>query len=309
MVVYESIHHIENFPPAGSCVALGLFDGLHAGHRDVIGAAVQSARRDNLTPAVFTFRLGQAVPARKPAAGRLLSSPRRNALVEAMGVTHLLCPPFDEFYQMQPADYVRDILHGTLRARWVCCGEDYRFGRHAAADVNDLRQLGAAYGIHVQTVPILMVDGQPLSSTRIRACVAEGDMVGAGRLLGRPFSIDFEVIAGRRLGRTLQYPTINQALPSDFIKPRFGVYVTVASVQGRRYAAVTNVGVKPTVGSDRVLAETCILDYEGDLYGQRILVEFYDFLRPEQQFNSLQALREQIRDDAETARHRAADWL
>lgn len=304
MIVYDSLQSLADAsaPELPGHVALGLFDGLHPGHQAVISAAVEAAGKNRGTPWVFTFTMGQDHPAGKQAAGRLATATLRNRLLEEMGVTHLLCPSFLEFRDLEPEAYVENILHRLLGARAVFCGENYHFGRRAAGTVRDLRELCSRWGIQVTVLPEVQMGGEPVSSTRIRARIAEGDMESARTLLGRPFTIDFEVIAGRKLGRSLNFPTINQPFPADYTLPRFGVYASVAVIDGERRLSVTNVGVKPTVGSDRVLAETCILGYEGDLYGQCIPVELLAFIRPERKFENVEALRVQIQQDISTAK-------
>lgn len=300
MIVYRSRGEV---PPATTptCVALGLFDGVHLGHQAVIGAAVERAVRDGLRSCVFTFSIYAQHPAAKPITGRLLSPPMQEDLLTAMGVDLMLCPPFEDFRGLTPQGFVEDILHKTLGASTVFCGENYHFGKGAVAGPGELRQLGAALGIEVETLSMVDIDGQDISSTRIRACVTAGDMPTAAKLLGRPFAIRFEVIHGRQLGRTLDSPTINQALPPWFAVPRFGVYATRTTVEGKGYISATNVGVKPTVGSEYPLAETYIHDFRGDLYGQIIPVEFLEFIRPEVKFASVEELRAQIQRDNDTA--------
>lgn len=302
MTIYHSLRDVT-MPEGRSCVALGLFDGLHPGHRAVIGATVESAKKNALTPSVFTFTINHDHPASKPSFGCLVSHRTRGRLLKELGVTHMICPPFEEFCDFTPEEFIHEILYRSFHAQHLFCGENYHFGKRAAGDAASLARLGGELGISVTTIPTVVIDGDRVSSTRIRDCVAAGDMPGAYHLLGRPFSIDFVVIHGRRLGRTLDAPTINQLLPDSFVRPKFGVYASVTTVEGKRYPSVTNVGVKPTVGSDHPLAETCILDYNGeDLYEQEILVEFYDFLRDEQKFETIDALRAQIAADAQAAR-------
>lgn len=301
MHIITSLHE-QNPLQKKTCVALGLFDGLHLGHRAVVGAAVEKAGAEGLSPAVFTFSMhGSQHPAAKPVSGRLFTPEIREGLLRGMGVELMLCPPFEEFRGMEPRKYVKAILHDTLRAAWVYCGENYHFGKEAAGNVADLRALCAGFGIRVETVPLVYLDGEPVSSTRIRSRIAEGDMPMAAKLLGRPFAIDFEVIRGSRLGRTLDSPTINQPIPPWFAAPRFGVYATMTTVDGARRVSVTNVGYKPTVGSEQLLSETYIQGYDGDLYGRKILVEFLEFIRPERRFGSVRELREQIHRDSEAA--------
>lgn len=267
----------------------------------MINATLDKAREENLLSSIFTFTIYSARPAGKAANGLLISPVYRNRMLQQMGVSYLLCPPFEEFRGMEPEAYVHDVLMGLLRAKYIFCGENFHFGKNASGTVELLRRLGEAAGIEVRTLPLVFREGAPVNSTRIRGHVVEGDVQAAHRLLGRPFAIDFVVIGGNRLGRTLDAPTINQALPEWFVKPRFGVYATRTTVEGKVYASVSNVGVKPTLGSDQVLAETYILGYEGDLYGHNVLVEFLDFIRPEVKFDSIDALREQIHRDARQA--------
>lgn len=300
MITFHSMHDID-LGGKQTCVALGRFDGIHLGHRAVIDTALQTARAKNLTCCVFTFST-PAIPLSGKANTPQLQSPAaRELLLATMGVDCMACPDFDEFRHLSPHEFVRDVLHGLLRAKHLFCGENYHFGSHAAGTAADLAQLGGLYGMETATLPMVDLDGGRISSSRIRECVAGGEMAAAARMLGRPFSIDFQVATGRRLGRTLGSPTINQPLPDWFITPRFGVYATLATVGGVRHTAVTNVGLKPTVGSDGILAETYIHNFAGDLYGQAVLVEFLQFIRPEHKFDSVDLLKQQIHKDSQDA--------
>lgn len=285
----------ENLPSnvsGASAVALGMFDGLHRGHMAVLETMSLEAAARGLAPCVFTFSTNEARPNAK-SAGHLLSIPERNAIFKKIGVADVFQPEFLDFKDMPPVRFAEDVLLTRLNARFICCGEDFRFGKDAAAGVTDLRDM-LPPDVTVKIVPTVFALGGAISTTRIRELIRAGDMDAAKALLGRAFSIDFEVIHGRRLGRTLDAPTINQPFPEDFVIPRFGVYATIAAVDGVRRASVTNVGVKPTVGSDRVLAETYIQGFSGDLYGQNIPVEFVRFLRDERKFSDIDELRRQI---------------
>lgn len=282
-------------PRCPRALALGVFEGLHIGHRAVI---CQAAGRNGLTAAVLTF----SGPLPKGEGGVLMSADRRTGLLENMGITEQFTMDFEAIRHLSPEEFVRDILRDCLDARVVACGFNYRFGKDGAGRVDTLRRLGRAYGIQVVTVPAVEVEGEPVSTSRIRRCLEAGDMALAARLLGAPFTLDFEVVHGRQLGRELGTPTINQPLPAGFIQPRFGVYASAVEVEGRVTYGVTNIGVKPTVGAEAPLAETWIPTYEGDLYGQRVRVMPLRFLREEKAFASLALLKDQIHRDGEAAR-------
>ena len=295
-------HDLE--PGSGpDAVALGCFDGLHAGHR----AVIQEARGAGLLPTVLTFQpdiRGQGVKA----GGELVSQPRKIALLEEMGVEQAYLLSFSRIRDMNAQAFV-DALMSALRAKKLCCGFNFHFGRGGKAGVEALRELSTLYGAEVCVVPAVEIGGVPVSSTRIRTLVEAGEMEQAAELLGRPFSYDFPVAHGRKLGRKLGMPTINQPIPESFVLPRFGVYASMVRFGGNSYYGVTNVGVKPTVGAPGPLAETWMPEYSGpELYGEPVLMELLHFIRPEIKFESLEALKEQIALDASSAgRMLAAD--
>jgi riboflavin kinase/FMN adenylyltransferase len=271
-------------------IALGLFDGLHLGHMAVINAMLGIP--GDYARCVFTFNTDTARPGAKPAT-RLMGPAARDSLLKAAGVSAVFEPPFEDIRDISPEVFARDILAGKLDAAHVFCGESFRFGKGAAASARDLpRLLPDTCEAHI--VGTINVDGLPVSTTRIRGLLGAGDAKAAAKLLGRNFFFDFPVIEGNRIGRTLERPTINQRIPESYVLPRFGVYASIAVVGGRRYRSITNVGVKPTVGGRDVLAETYIEGYSGNLYGTRVPVELLEFMRPEEKFESLAALKEQI---------------
>ena len=274
-------------------IALGLFDGLHLGHMAVINAMPDFG--GDYRRCVFTFNTEHARPHAKPAA-RLMSRSARDSILKAAGVNSIIEPDFEDIRDISPGDFARVILAGKYDARHVFCGESFRFGKGAAASAQDLQGL-LPNTCEAHIVPTVTLDGEPVSTTRIRGLLEAGDMAAAAKLLGRAFMIDFPVATGNRIGRTLGMPTINQAFPHCFVLPRFGVYASNATVDGKIHKAVTNVGVKPTVGGGDVLAETYIEGFSGDLYGVRVPVELLDFIRPEKKFASLDKLKAQIAND------------
>lgn len=293
MIAYNFLP--EKFP-AAAAVAIGMFDGLHLGHAAVLNALCRESGGG--ASCVLTFSITRVRPDAKTGV-RLLSRSMRDSLLERFGVDYVLEPDFADFRDMPPERFAKDFLGGYLNAKTVFCGEDFRFGKNAAAAAADLR--GLLPGVPVRIIPTLNALGGAVSTTRIRGMIESGDVKTAAKLLGRPFTIDFAVEHGRRLGRTLNWPTINQAFPDDFVIPRFGVYASVTVIDGVRRASVTNVGVKPTVGSPHILAETYIQDFSGDLYGLNTPVELVEFIRGEEKFESVDALKEQIGRDAARA--------
>lgn len=280
-------------------MALGLFDGVHLGHQQVLQRAL-AGRAQGLVPAVFTFESASGLVDTKEG-GLIYSEEYKEYILEKMGVELLLAVPFAAVRDLSPEEFVEKVLQGTLHAGQVVCGYDFRFGRGAGGDTVLLRQLCKRRGIGVQVVPALAVDGAPVSSTRIRALLQQGEIEQANALCGRPYGIYGTVLSGNRLGRVMGFPTINQRLQPGRTLPRFGVYRSETMVDGTAYRSVTNIGVKPTVGSDVPLAETYILGFSGDLYGQRILVRLIRFVRPEQKFDGVEALRAQLEKDVLSA--------
>lgn len=282
-----------------SAVACGYFDGLHIGHAAVIGEAVAQAAARGLQPGVFTFTLHGGHPTAKPEGCELVTEEEKYRILEHWGVRRVLCPDFSQFQSMSPEAFVEEILCRRLRAAVVCCGGDFKFGSHAMGDVALLRQLCARRGVAVSVVPEVDLDGRRVSSTRIRALLGQGRVEEANRLLGRAFGYDFAVVHGKRLGRTIDSPTINQRMPAGFVRLRHGVYASVALAAGRLWPAVTNVGLRPTVEDSRAAnSETYLQGFSGDLYGQRVPVRLLRFLRDEQKFDSVAQLRAQIQADA-----------
>lgn len=295
MKIVRSLEEMGETAP--SSLALGAFDGLHRGHMAVIGRACapgEGGRR--LQPAVFTF-------SRSPAGNSAVLTGRdKERLLEDAGVEVLYSLEFSQVKDWEAEAFVEQVLFETCAAQRLCCGEDFRFGRGARGDTALLQTLCDRRGVELTVVPPVKEGGEKVSSTRIRAAVEAGDISLANRLLGRPFGFSLEVIHGNHIGTGLGTPTINQAIPEGFVLPKFGVYASWCRVGGEYFYGVTNVGVKPTVGSDRVLAETWMPDFQGDLYGKRVRVFLLEFLRPERKFHSLDELKAAIRENGEQAK-------
>lgn len=285
-------------PEGELAAALGSFDGLHLGHRQVIGNTLSAP---GLRPAVITFQQNPSVSLQKKPVPLLTTNEQKLALLEEMGVEVVYLLPFDRIRDMEPEDFV-EALYRVCRIRALSCGFNFRFGKNGRGDAGLLKELCREKGIELSVTPPVSVAGETVSSTRIRACLEQGDVQQAGQLLGRPFGYDFEVTHGRQLGRTWGTPTINQPFPAGYVLPRFGVYASLVEVEGQKYYGVTNIGVKPTVGSDCALSETWIPEFSGDLYGKKVPVELLDFIRPERKFDSLDQLKNEILENGVLAR-------
>ena len=287
-------------------LALGMFDGVHVGHQAVIARAVAAAARSGGLAGVMTF---DPHPIRVLAPGKAASAVlttlnHKARIVGGLGIGLFVPLHFDAALARLEADEFFHQLLG-IPLRTLAVGEDWRFGRGRRGDVDFLRARTADIGIELETVPPVMVDGERVSSTRIRQAIRDGSLAGAARMLGRPYAVSGVVVEGRKLGRQLGFPTANVAI-GDELTPPDGVWaVRVAPAGGEALPGVANLGVRPTLdGALRVL-EAHVFDFSGDLYGSEIEVEFVRFLRPEQRFASLELLREQIVADAASARQ----WL
>jgi len=285
-------------------VAVGAFNGVHAGHRQVLRCALAQAADGGGSPAVLTFDrhpLSLVAPGRAPLA--LTSVAHRTELFASVGIEVVAVMPFDEkLRQMTPSLFAVEVLADGLGARAVVVGEDFRFGGDRAGDVEALRTIGRRRGFGVFEVS-LVGDGEPLSSTRIRGMIAGGDVLSASAALGRPHEVWGEVVPGDGRGRTIGVPTANIAVAPGTALPAIGVYVvTVGREADEVLPAVANMGVRPTFGpvADPVL-EAHILDVDLDLYGSILRVRFVDRIREERTFEGPAALVAQISDDIRRA--------
>jgi len=288
-----------------SAVALGVFDGVHLGHRAILGAAVAHARATGSPALACTFEphpLEVLQPDRAPQPITTLEE--RLDLIAACGVDGAVVLEFTrELAAVEPEAFVKDVLVDRLAARQVVVGFNHRFGRGARGDADLLHDLGRRLGFSVDVVEPLTVDGAPVSSTAIRAALGRGELDAAARMLGRPYTLAGTVVAGAGRARTPRFPTANVA-PDRPALVAPGVYACTALVAGQSRRAVVNVGVRPTFGEEALAVEAYLLDFSGDLYGQTIRLTFVARVREERRFPSVDALRVQIAEDVETARRR-----
>jgi riboflavin kinase/FMN adenylyltransferase len=301
------VHASEAMPEAlrGAVIALGNFDGFHLGHQAVAGEAVRWAREQGRPAIIATF---DPHPVRffKPDAPpfRLTTLDQREALFTAAGADAMLVFAFNAAMASMPAEaFVRDLLSDRLGAAAVVTGEDFTFGRARGGNVGVLREVGAGCGLETRAVGPVLLDGEVVSSSRIREALVAGDPQEAARLLTRPFAIRGPVQHGDKVGRTINFPTANLDI-GTYLRPRYGIYaVTGRLPDGRVLKGAANIGIRPTFDPPKELLEPHFFDFSGDLYGQEIEVAFHHFLRGEAKFDGLDALVAQMeRDCAEAKR-------
>ncbi|MBQ3529908.1 MAG: bifunctional riboflavin kinase/FAD synthetase [Oscillospiraceae bacterium] len=276
--------------------ALGFFDGVHLGHQALLKQCRELAAKHGCNAGVVTFTshpdglvLGQS-----PAL--LNTSDDRARLLYAYGVDAVKEIPFDrELMSTHWSAFLNSLV--AIGAAGFVCGDDFRFGAGGLGTPKKLAAYCNKRNLPYAVVPEQVMDGERISSTRIRELLEEGKPEKAGQMLGHPHILTGEVLAGKQLGRTIGIPTANLIFPEGVIVPKFGVYACKVGFNGKAYSAVTNIGTRPTVNGEGITAEAHILDFEGDLYGKEITVAFCKFLRPEQKFANLDALKAQIAED------------
>jgi riboflavin kinase/FMN adenylyltransferase len=303
----ELLRDIKAIDPRfkGGVVSVGVFDGVHLGHQQVLGRAVERARDLEARALVFTFHPHPLEVLRPQKAPPLIQTfGQKLELMRGLGVAAVLWPePMGEVLAMPPDRFVRDVLCGAVGARLIVEGRDFRFGAGAGGDLASLAAVAAGCGLEVEAVDDVLVDGQRVSSTRIRRLIAAGRVADAARCLGRPYAYVGTVVEGRHLGERLGYPTVNLDAPR-FLRPAEGVYAGRALVRGQRPPAAISVGSAPTFHDDRPSAvEAYLLDFEGELYGEQIVLEFLEYLRPQQTFADSDALRRQMAADCQRVRN------
>ena len=286
--------------------AMGVFDGLHIGHRAVVESAVREARKKGEMAGVLTFDNHPLTCLRPESAPLRLWGDERDKvrLLEEWGVDLELSLAFDDSLASMTPEAFIETLHRFGSLASISVGEDWRFGSGRSGNVDFLRREGVRLGFEVHAVSHVICKGERVSSTRIRQTIASGDMIAAAAMLGRPYAIEGTVIHGRELARQLGFPTAN-IRPLNGQLPPHGVYAIQVCLDGRELSGMANLGVRPTVEAHggEVLLETHLFDYSGDLYGKKIAVECIKFLRPERKFDSLDGLKAQIAQDAKMAQN------
>lgn len=282
-----------------SAIALGNFDGLHAGHRSVLKKAYNYSLDKDVRAIALIFNVhpktyfGERI-------GLLMTEEDKKYQIDKVGLqTETIS--FEEVRDFSAEDFVVKILKEKFHAKAVFCGFNYHFGKGGTADAKELERLCAENGIEVYINEETFVDGEKVNSSRLRCLLKEGDVEKANKLMTQNFSYSFEVVHGQKRGRVMGFPTANQYFPPELVIPKFGVYVSSTEIDGKIYKSFTNIGFRPTFPEDDVRSETHIFDFDGDLYGKEIRVSLHKFIREEIKFSSPENLVSQLAQDKKTA--------
>ena len=302
MIVINNLEEIKNIPPCS--IALGNFDGVHVGHQTLIRKAVEKARELGIKSAVFTFsNHPKNLFAGENVVKNIIYQEEKAALIEKLGVDYLFNVPFTyEVARMNAMSFIDNLLVDKMNLREAFCGFNYRFGYKAAGNPHILRQRGMVKGFNVNEIDPVTIEGDVVSSTLIRSLIRSGDMEECEKYLGRKYSVGGEVVVGNRLGRTIGFPTSNIMIDENMVTPPNGVYITKCVYNGHVYNSITNVGVKPTIGTFQKNMETHIFHFNKELYGKHIQVIFLKKTRDEAKFRSVEELSAQIVKDCEEAK-------
>ncbi len=286
------------------CLAIGFFDGVHLGHQQIIRQTIADARQHDGLALVLTFdKHPNAIVAPEKTPPLIYSLPQKLRAIESLGIADILLIGFDKPFSQQSGEaFARGLARDFGKIHSICVGADFVFGHKRGGNVALLKNLGAELHFHVHGLSAVSLDGQAVSSTRIREAIRAGNLDDASQMLGRPYAICGKVITGDKRGRDLGFPTANLEV-TGLVLPPHGVYAGVTRFEGRLYRVALNIGVRPSVALGQDLrVEAHLLDFDGDLYGRELEIEIGDKLRDEKKFGSLAELKEQIAQDVAAVR-------
>jgi riboflavin kinase/FMN adenylyltransferase len=288
---------IENINRSGAVVCLGMFDGVHMGHRTLLNAALLAAKEKGLEPVVFTFKNHpMTVLGKSPKL--LMTYEERFKSIKELGISRIEAVQFDmQLASMDPYEFVK-MLSEKYSAKHIVAGFNYSFGRYGMGNSDSLTRFGRELGFEVQIIPPVIYEGNSVSSTRIRECLENGNIKEANEMLQSPYTLNGKVISNLHIGTRIGFPTANIAVAEEKLLPLSGVYAAVVKLcSGKRYYAVTNIGKNPTVRGSMTTVESHLLDFAEDIYDTEISVMLYNRIRDEIKFPSVKALASQISDD------------
>lgn len=292
-------------PLKDSVITIGTFDGVHLGHRKIIQRLVNSARSQQLVPTVFTFFPHPRMILQPEVAPKQIQTVEEKAhLMEILGVEQLVIQPFDRKFADLPAEnFVQRILVEKLRVKKIIVGYDHRFGKNRTADIHDLQHFGEKYGFEVEEISAQEIDDVKVSSTKIRQALADGDIKQANVYLQSSFTLSGKVIHGQKLGKRINFPTANILISESYkLIPKIGVYAVESIIEGKKMFGMMNIGKNPTIEGKGDSVEVHFFDFQGDLYGKVITLHLIDYIREEQKFSSVEALRMQLEKDEKVVR-------
>jgi len=294
-------HGAETFTSSkGTVVTIGTFDGVHIGHKKIIGRLSESARANHWESLVLTFFPHPRMVLQKEAQIKLINTiDERAALLESQDLDHLVIHPFTkEFSRMTAAEFVQEILVNQLQAKKVIIGYDHRFGRNRNADITDLKKYGKQFGFEVEEISKQELEDVAISSTKVRKALDAGDIALANDYLGYPIMLNGTIVKGKKLGRELGYPTANLDIPEDYkLIPAQGVYVVQCYMDGECVYGMMNIGTNPTVGGEQQTVETYFFDFDGDLYDKNLSIQLLARIREEKNFASVEQLIQAMKKD------------
>lgn len=282
-----------------SAVALGNFDGVHMAHREVLKSAKNYSLDNNVKAVSLVFDVHPKNYFSKKV-GLLMTDEDRLNEIKKLGL-EIKTVSFEKVKDYEGEKFVSEILKGELKAKAVFCGYNYHFGVGGKADVEVLKKICKEYDIEVFVSDKVIFENEAVSSTKLRELLHSGEVEKANELMNRPFSYSFEVVHGQKRGREMGYPTLNQYFSAELVIPKFGVYASLAEVDSKEYVSFTNIGSRPTFPENDVRSETHIFDFDGDLYGKKVRVSLYKFLRPEIKFTTPENLIKQLSTDKKNA--------
>ena len=302
MITVQRIDNYDKEHP--TAITIGTFDGVHIGHRKILGKLIENAQSLNLKSTVLTFFPHPRMVLQKDTDIKLLNTiEEKKMILERLGLDYLIIHPFTkEFSRLSATEFVRDILVNSLMAKKIIIGYDHRFGRNREANINDLIAFGNALDFEVSEIPAQEIDEVSVSSTKIRKALEVGDIDVANSYLGYPYMLTGVVQKGKGLGRTLDFPTANLFIKETYkLIPKNGVYVVQTKINDNLVYGMMNIGYNPTVAGKEKSIEVHLFDFKQDLYDQKLQVEILARLRDEHKFESVSALRDQLQKDKETS--------
>lgn len=287
-------------------LTLGTFDGVHKGHQSILQKVTQDARINGYESVVLTFFPHPRMVLQKDHNIKLLNTIEEKAhLLENMGIQHLIIQEFtQDFANLTAEEFVKQVLVQHLNIKKIIIGYDHRFGKNRSADIHDLMDFGRIYKFDVEQISAQEINEVSISSTKIRTALIEGDIRTANSYLGKPYMLTGKVIKGKQLGRTIGFPTANIELLADYkLISKIGAYIVSSHINGRVVKGMMNIGYNPTVSNDKLSIEVHFLDFDEDIYGQIIQIEIHEYLREEKKFDSLDSLKNQLKQDLITTKN------